>query len=1616
MSNEKYLQFEKNMNTLQEHLRKMQSEAEKTQSQRDQEIFLDGYAAGSRAIGEIGSYYNSLAMESTLAQTIKVKLEEAERQFKEIEKIVSQNGFKITPRKSSIASEPKRTSEESFRSILKEASELFNPIKRKESSATNMRTSAEKEEKISETWEELMKSPFEENTGQQLDQKSKPEENLSESYNTLLKDLHTKVNENKIGFTDLDNLQKLAAIDTTNLSEGIQDDITANLMLASIQLQIFAEDKPLLTEKSESELRRLKETLTKINEKLGSGNYFNDLDSAIFGKFMDNYNASKDAQQAKLAEASISAKKIAGDIILKKQTKDNFLKTIFPAGQNGKLDEKSLNDYLSGKTSTEKLDLLETAFSTIRDNKVPGHQYQYKNKGGKYFKKKNPLTNTQINNIAALKKEYLKAVVTSVQMGENVDLNKAASSELVDFRNSNLPLPKSLRQKNTDTREAMNYLNRNIDNIKTISLDRTKIDNIWSILTSDKISNDTSKSRILDIVTYNIDTSDSRLNVLYNFQNEYQKNKNEFNSAIQKRDDLIEKIRSQIAEIKKLDSAHEKFETQFKDKADLLHKDIANLRALMTSNSGDYKSHINEEWKSYREQFPSVSESIISDRENRQKQAENLENKYANISTELRTIFDIPVKPDTEVKYFNSTGAPISSLQVNIGMNTHRDNTPSDSYTVRQENIGFTGYQTVGLSKADGGKYIAQEDRIVHGELKAAENLSELQIKTILQNTFAEAEKTSGSADEKAGSTLVTSIIQGNTIYTAHVGDSQGFLVLQNKDGNFTVERLNTRLHDPDDPEEKARVGEKNIYNGRLEFKGGTIAVTRAIGDHHVGEKMSHEPDIEIKKVEIPEGGKAFVLHGCDGLVEALKYANFEPQKQKEFAQEILHKQGETVENYIAQMADYRGKNDVQYLTQLLNQHKNQPLEKIPELLGQDVMRHGSGDNISITVAEVRDDLPTRFVGVADGHGGQAVSESIRQTFPSIISEQARLANSNLYLLNSNSTRFYEQANKAANGQLPQNNRSENLIKRGAATEEEIAHDAKSTHPILHTEVRQLIIDFLEHKKANGSEIEQKFYKEQNMSPEQFVQRLITQRPLMFMGAHDEYILRDGTRGISGFENGQFEKIGTANESPPLTLKNYISYDEMQISALLGVSSSTHFINKGERTNAGKLGKEGEYEKTGIYAGLVGARFEKPGLMDYQHMVVTKTQNTTENGYGWNGDKKKAANMAHFAKLYGEPYFPSFEEAERAYNANPNGQYLKITLNNDPDNVIYFNKDVYKARMRLVIEPFLDDANQLAGEQNKKAYIHAVGLGMGVWANIHGQSCKTELEKLQVEVYAELLKENKYSNISDINFSWFSETSKEHLNSSKIGDTNIIFSKRNPADVLKGEDGGKLLVAQYAWDGNSHTGNEIYAGKLTDSGEPGAVCSSTIGESQNPIINPQFTSRCKLSGEDKSYEKAAKASDKDFENTVAEYSKLPPPPRPTQALPALNPKEQETVHNIESKIGNAMKDLEFASGDLAKMTPVLNNIRTLRSEIHELKSKPENQQIQEKLAISDNKLKTAINEIYEKHKKVDNADVGKSKPVESKPQIIEATSESKPSEQVQKDKSYQTPTLGIGHK
>lgn len=430
------------------------------------------------------------------------------------------------------------------------------------------------------------------------------------------------------------------------------------------------------------------------------------------------------------------------------------------------------------------------------------------------------------------------------------------------------------------------------------------------------------------------------------------------------------------------------------------------------------------------------------------------------------------------------------------------------------------------------------------------------------------------------------------------------------------------------------------------------------------------------------------------------------------------------------------------------------------------------------------------------------------------------------------------------------NNRIAVIAGTDKAKKETIAQQAQAVRPIIDARVIKLVDTFLTQKVYIGSTAEMGLY--DMMSTHDFINRILINRPFEFMLEEDRYLLRDGkTRGAGGFE-----LIGTDKEKAPLTLGNYfkrqegyLSYDEMLISALLGVSAPTYFINDGARDNMARVGHGGRpYESEGVYVGLVGPRFEKPGYMEWKHMVVTRQQNTAANGYGpqptvresdfesYNAFKSaieknpKVAMLDIWAQLYEIPHFVTFEQAEQ----DSSGRFLKIDDNSFLDTL------VYKKRLALVIAPFLIDANMRGQEMEKDVFCAAVGLGLGVWAI---PEIKVEQNTLTIQVYADLLEKLDLPRITNIDFGYFNSQAHDLslFKNRKNKKTKISFSNRNPAAKLVGENAGKLLVAMYAWDGNAYPGNEYWDGQLAASGDPAAACCSTIPELQNPLINPYLT-------------------------------------------------------------------------------------------------------------------------------------------------------------------------------
>lgn len=365
-----------------------------------------------------------------------------------------------------------------------------------------------------------------------------------------------------------------------------------------------------------------------------------------------------------------------------------------------------------------------------------------------------------------------------------------------------------------------------------------------------------------------------------------------------------------------------------------------------------------------------------------------------------------------------------------------------------------------------------------------------------------------------------------------------------------------------------------------------------------------------------------------------------------------------------------------------------------------------------------------------------------------------------------------------------------------------VRKDAESTTIIAHSRFPDLVQRFMEHKVKYGTLTEQFLY--MSLSWREEISRLVSKRPLVFMGSGDLTVLRNGKHIGNAFRS--WDRVGTTEETPndDLRLEDYLSYDEMMLSALLGVSGSSYFVNSGDRHNSAEPGASGTFEERGVIIGLVGARFERADHMESTYILPPVAT-----------PRMHPDLLRIWHEFFGiRPTAPGTA----------------------------FNALAYQARIRLSAEILLFEANRRAGIAGKKAYVYIVGLGLGVWQRTPEQA------RLYVDVFTQVVKDHgaRLTELGTLEFAWIDVAATERY---KMRDTaqehgiDVLFSRRDPATKLRGDKADQLLVLSYAWDSNSFPGNEYWMGSLQASGDPAAACMSTIAELHNPEINPAFLGR-----------------------------------------------------------------------------------------------------------------------------------------------------------------------------
>lgn len=409
-------------------------------------------------------------------------------------------------------------------------------------------------------------------------------------------------------------------------------------------------------------------------------------------------------------------------------------------------------------------------------------------------------------------------------------------------------------------------------------------------------------------------------------------------------------------------------------------------------------------------------------------------------------------------------------------------------------------------------------------------------------------------------------------------------------------------------------------------------------------------------------------------------------------------------------------------------------------------------------------------------------------------------------------------------------NKLQTLLDEGHVTAEAVAQAARRCAPILHSDTVALLREFLDVKRAHGSAVERALYASLDVCG--LVDRLVRCRPLVFVGCGDSFVLRDGTtRGHGGIET-----IGTDRECAPLLLADYMSYDEIGLAALLGVATATFPINSGSRRNNGLRGRAGTHVHEAVYVGMVGTRFEVADQMESRHMIVSAHLSTAVRGYGPPGPVgyREDPLLTAWARFYGladsahpehPPYFPTYEAAR----ADNTGRFVRVAGAGGA--VDYLDTLVFLRRVRHSAELFLLEAERRGAEARSRVYAHVVGLGLGVWRVARAQN------RLFVDGFIDALRLHDLPHVAAVDFSWVLEAPEAAAIAGAVGGVELVFSQRNPFDPPDARFGECLVVAMYAWDGNSAPGNEYWDGALSASGDPAAAACSTIPELQNPDVN-----------------------------------------------------------------------------------------------------------------------------------------------------------------------------------
>lgn len=119
---------------------------------------------------------------------------------------------------------------------------------------------------------------------------------------------------------------------------------------------------------------------------------------------------------------------------------------------------------------------------------------------------------------------------------------------------------------------------------------------------------------------------------------------------------------------------------------------------------------------------------------------------------------------------------------------------------------------------------------------------------------------------------------------------------------------------------------------------------------------------------------------------------------------------------------------------------------------------------------------------------------------------------------------------------------------------------------------------------------------------------------------------------------------------------------------------------------------------------MIGPRLHRSNAVEYQEIVITETQNIKEKGFGLT---IKNSIPQLFAEFYGEKSL-NYKEILKKMETHK-GRYADLLKGYIFDNILYYK------RLTVSIDTLLGEANARAKSSSKLAYVHIVGIGLGVW-------------------------------------------------------------------------------------------------------------------------------------------------------------------------------------------------------------------------------------------------------------------------------------------------------------